>query len=611
MKRKRTHAQPGPMIVAAWIGLSGCSERDAAGEPGEQTMHAPSDDGSAENVADATLTAAPHEDAGALLDATSGAKTEGSSACMGTRYDSTFAAIQKVIFEGRNCTNSKCHGEATAGGLDLRAEAAYTSLIEVESTIGTALRVMPGEPDESFLFQKLRAATEPGSVVVEGSPMPSGTAPLTPEHLEAVRRWIEAGAPRDGSIGDSITGQSDGIAELLGSCLPEVTPIEIKPLAPPSADEGIQITMAPFMLPGEQEVDVCFAQYYDFSEVVPEAFQDRAAGVFFVNGQRTRQDPHSHHLVIKHSGLGPEQLNDPSFGPWSCRGGEHETKACDPRERGACGSGTCASEPQHKAACIGYGPMLGSDADVRTNSIASAQTAQYYRAPRAGLYEALPIRGILYMNSHAFNLTSKQAKLHAWTNLLYAKERRHLVQTLAITDKIAIAHGQAPFTKQTHCATWTAPQNSALYTLSSHTHKRGSNFSVFRHDGTQIYQSANYSDPVEKIFEPPIHFDAALPEQRTLKYCADYNNGLTKAGKPDVRLVTRLSTMPDRTTCTPVACATGKVGSPCNGAEDDRACDSAPGASDGSCDACTITAGQTTENEMFVLSPSVVLHAAL
>ena len=42
------------------------------------------------------------------------------------------------------------------------------------------------------------------------------------------------------------------------------------------------------------------------------------------------------------------------------------------------------------------------------------------------------------------------------------------------------------------------------------------------------------------------------------------------------------------------------------GAEDNAACDSSPGAGDGRCDACPITSGQTTENEMFVLSPSIV-----
>jgi hypothetical protein len=145
-----------------------------------------------------------------------------------------------------------------------------------------------------------------------------------------------------------------------------------------------------------------------------------------------------------------------------------------------------------------------------------------------------------------------------------------------------------------------------MYTLSSHTHKRGRNFTVDLADGTRIYQSFHYSDPVEKIFDPPMRFDSEDPEDRTLVYCADFNNGVREDGSPDIDLVTRLSTMPERTTCTPVACVAGKVGAPCQGASDGATCDSSPGAGDGWCDACPITGGQTTENEMFVLSPSIV-----
>jgi hypothetical protein len=528
-------------------------------------------------------------------------------ACDAGKFDSTFHAIQKVIFEGRGCTNAMCHGNATMGGLDLRADAAYDSLIEAKSKNSPQFRVMPGEPDESFLFNKLRAASMPGSIEVEGSPMPSGLPPLSPQHLEAVRRWIEAGAPRDGSIGDSVTGQSEGVAKLLGSCLPEVTPIEIKPLEPPAAGEGIQITMAPFALASEKEVDVCFAQYYDFSDVVPDEFQDREQGVFFVNGQRTRQDPHSHHLGIRHSGLQADSVHDESFGQWSCRGGDNLGTPCDPLDKGACGSGLCASEPQNKSACIGFGPR-GSTGDIRTGSIATAQTAQYYRAPRDHVYETIPIRGILYMNSHAFNLTSEDTQLHAWINLFYARDRQYPIQTLAIVDRLQIASGQPPFTKKRYCATWIAPQNSDLYTLGSHTHKRGRDFTVDLPDGTRIYQSEIYSDPIEKMFDPPLRFESADAKERTLTYCAEFNNGLNDDGVPDVSLVTKLSTMPDRTTCTPIACVAGKIAAPCQGAADKAACDSSPGAGDGVCDACPITGGQTTENEMFALSPSIVIR---
>jgi hypothetical protein len=284
-------------------------------------------------------------------------------------------------------------------------------------------------------------------------------------------------------------------------------------------------------------------------------------------------------------------VNDPSFGKWACHGGDKDAEGCDPLQLGACGSGLCASEPQAKAACIGFGPSGAGPGNIANGSISGAQTAQYYRAPREGVYETIPIRGILYMNSHAFNLTTEDTKLHAWINLFYATDRRYPIKTVAVIDRISIAGGQPPFTTKNYCAKWVAPQNSDLYTLGSHTHKRGRNFTVDLPDGTQIYSSAIYSDPIEKLFDPPMHFDATDAAQRTLTYCADFNNGLTDNGAPNINLVTRLSTMPDRTTCTAVACVAGQVGAACNGASDNSACDSSPGAGDGWCDACPITGG--------------------
>jgi hypothetical protein len=49
-----------------------------------------------------------------------------------------------------------------------------------------------------------------------------------------------------------------------------------------------------------------------------------------------------------------------------------------------------------------------------------------------------------------------------------------------------------------------------------------------------------------------------------------------------------------------ISCLSGpKKGQACAG--DHRACDSAPGANDGVCDACPLFGGVTTEDEMFIL----------
>jgi hypothetical protein len=122
----------------------------------------------------------------------------------------------------------------------------------------------------------------------------------------------------------------------------------------------------------------------------------------------------------------------------------------------------------------------------------------------------------------------------------------------------------------------------------------------------EALENFSYSDPVYQHYEPWLEFTQADEKSRTLEYCTIYNNGVAKDGSPDVAMVTRKSHMPPQVTCTPVACVKGKVAAAC---KTDSDCDSAPGAKDGACDACPITGGPTTENEMFVMMPWYVLPA--
>ncbi|MEW6267700.1 MAG: hypothetical protein AB1689_00215 [Thermodesulfobacteriota bacterium] len=522
--------------------------------------------------------------------------------CAAGEFENTFDALQEVIFDGQGCTRDACHGSATSGGLDLRAGASYGNLFEATSTSSALPRLRPGEPSESYLYLKLAAATRPGSVQVAGSPMPSGLPPIPEEHLEALKIWIEAGAPERGSVGDSIRGDSEYVEDLLGACLPPATPISIEPLEPPPPGEGVQFRMPTYLLPASAEREVCFAQYYDFSGVIPAEYQDPARGVFYVNGSHLRQDPHSHHLVIDHSGLGADRVHDASFGEWTCKGGARDGEACEPTDLDACGEGLCGSRVTDSLACIGYGPPE-SAVNVAGGGIGGAQTAQQIDRPReGGYYREIPIRGIIYWNSHAFNLTQQDHQLRAYLNMTFARERRFEVEQIVDSHAIYIQAGQAPFTVERYCAEHVLPRHAELLGLSSHTHKRGEHFTVDLPDGTRIYESFDYVDPLDARYEPPLRFDSEDPAERTLTYCADFNNGVDAEGGFDLRRVTRRSTMPDRTSCKPVACVQGRVGEPCAGIDDDAACDSSPSAGDGWCDACPVTAGVTTENEMFVLT---------
>ena len=98
-------------------------------------------------------------------------------------------------------------------------------------------------------------------------------------------------------------------------------------------------------------------------------------------------------------------------------------------------------------------------------------------------------------------------------------------------------------------------------------------------------------------------FDSPIEAERRITYCAIYNNGVAPDGSPDPSTVRKRSVTPSNAgLCNPVACTDGRVGEPCGGVDSHADCDSVPGAGDGLCDACAITRGVSTQDEMFVLT---------
>jgi hypothetical protein len=109
-----------------------------------------------------------------------------------------FAAVQKIFDD--NCTT--CH---IAGDIvDLSEGHAYMDLVGQPSvapeTCGGTL-VVPGQPDASYLYQKLT-----NDIPCYGSRMPRtefGSVPLPDCVTNVVRDWIAAGAPNQPGAGDA------------------------------------------------------------------------------------------------------------------------------------------------------------------------------------------------------------------------------------------------------------------------------------------------------------------------------------------------------------------------------------------------------------------------
>lgn len=93
----------------------------------------------------------------------------------------------------RNCTTSTCHdGPEATTGLDLRPEVALDQLVDVPSAqVPSWVRVVPGEPDASYLMAKLRG--DAGAVGGEASLMPPGFG-LASGDIAVFEAWIADGA---------------------------------------------------------------------------------------------------------------------------------------------------------------------------------------------------------------------------------------------------------------------------------------------------------------------------------------------------------------------------------------------------------------------------------
>ena len=104
----------------------------------------------------------------------------------------TLASIQDNVFTV-TCAVPGCHGGAGAQqGLQLDPGFSAGNLINVPSPRNANLiRVVPGDPDASFLIQKLQGADG-----LLGDRMPDGGPYLTTATVNVIRQWILDGAPQ-------------------------------------------------------------------------------------------------------------------------------------------------------------------------------------------------------------------------------------------------------------------------------------------------------------------------------------------------------------------------------------------------------------------------------
>ena len=107
----------------------------------------------------------------------------------------TFASIQQNVFTPV-CT--RCHAGAAAPlGLRLDEGSSYAMLVNAPSVEVPALRrIRPGDPDLSYLVQKIE-----GRAAVGGR-MPLNLPPLPAQTIAVIRQWVLQGAPQTSASAD-------------------------------------------------------------------------------------------------------------------------------------------------------------------------------------------------------------------------------------------------------------------------------------------------------------------------------------------------------------------------------------------------------------------------
>jgi hypothetical protein len=113
----------------------------------------------------------------------------------------TFSSIQREIFSAADSSGraacTQCHNAGNrnnAAVLSLAEGAAYNELVNVASSRKAgAIRVIPGDPDGSYLIHKLEGRSD-----IVGQRMPRTGGPfLTSGQMTIIRRWIQLGARND------------------------------------------------------------------------------------------------------------------------------------------------------------------------------------------------------------------------------------------------------------------------------------------------------------------------------------------------------------------------------------------------------------------------------
>lgn len=390
--------------------------------------------------------------------------------------DSSFGLIQSRILTP-TCAIPSCHAsesDATFGQhrLILTKGTAYAQLVGIGSVQDQAradglLRVKAGDSENSLLFHKLqRNAGHHGSDY--GNPMPLGLDKLSSGQLEFIRQWIDAGAPRNGSVADPA---------LLDDETPQ--PDFFEPLAVP--ENGFQVHLEPFTVTPDFE-----REYYVYKPV-------GNSSEVWVNRIETSMRENSHHLVIYDFKSGtPDALTPKADEIRDIR-----------NENGSLNIANLGTTSFHVF-------MAGSQTPYAD-----------YRFPE-GVALRLTAGKMLDFNPHYVNKGTLPIYGEAFINFHTTVPDGNVKE--ARTLNLANRDLQLPPGRTTVTKTFTFDKRIHVFSLTSHTHKLGETF-IIRisggpRNGEVVYESSDWHHPEVVGYDAPI----VLEPGQGLTSVITYNN---------------------------------------------------------------------------------------
>lgn len=135
----------------------------------------------------------------------SGSSSSGSGSSGGASV--SFQTIQDQVFTP---ICAQCHAGASAPeGMQLTQGVAYSMIVNVASAEQATLkRIAPGDPDNSYLVQKIMGTAAVGAQMPDGCPI---TQPcLSAATIDLIRQWVSEGAPPPPSPASDAGGDRGG-----------------------------------------------------------------------------------------------------------------------------------------------------------------------------------------------------------------------------------------------------------------------------------------------------------------------------------------------------------------------------------------------------------------